>query len=214
MKKLWGIPLAAAIGTTFLWGMTEPAKSHVRCNVEVSGGIASGTTSIQIGPGLDVGQDGGLAGAGLGCDLYLDKPFLVGIMARYSVSDIDGNLLGATFETDNIWEVAFRAGVYLNQSVLLYGLVGVTGADIKVTAGPFSFKESATGLLLGGGLEAELPGNWAARLEYTYHDFGDTDLFGFIPLETDLHVVRAALLYRFNGVPWEKQATAYGKPLK
>jgi hypothetical protein len=48
-----------------------------------------------------------------------------------------------------------------------------------------------------------LTDHWAGRLEYSWHDFDTVDL---LPVQAtpDLHVVRAAIVYRFGGLPWSK----------
>ena len=68
--------------------------------------------------------------------------------------------------------------------------------------------ETRTGYLVGGGIEWGVGGNWSAKFEYNFMHFDAVDRFvtfsaAFVPsplvrdVETDLHLVKVGLNYRF-----------------
>jgi outer membrane immunogenic protein len=62
-----------------------------------------------------------------------------------------------------------RLGYTVTPTVLLYGTGGLAYGNIE-TNGDGDLK---TGWTAGGGIEARIVGNWTAKLEYLYMDFGD-----------------------------------------
>lgn len=190
MKKL--IVLIGALAGL----LCGPAQAQVRSNLEVSVGVGASTTSLEFGKAaFDLAQQGALAGVGFGIDTKIDR-VIVGVLGRYSLMDIHGDVGPASFKAQALWEAAFRLGIPVNDKVMVYGLLGWSWLDQDVTTFGGSHPN---GLLAGGGVEFALwsPG-WAGRLEYTWHDLSRETLFGPVTTQTDLHVVRAALVYRFN----------------
>lgn len=85
-------------------------------------------------------------------------------------------------------------------------LSGFDGMTPKTTSGNFS--DSKSGWTIGGGVEAALWGNWTAKAEYLYLDFGhvthaipDTGNGQPVTFGNPVrdHIVRAGLNYRFGG---------------
>lgn len=210
MVHLTGIKKILVATATMLLGVT-PAFSQVRCNVEGSIGVGLGITSIDRSPdgfntgSNDLGQQGFIGALGAGCDWYAQQPFVIGLLARYNFASLSGTEKEEQFEIGDFWSAGLRLGYQLNHSVMIYGIAGWSGTDIlRISHAPGWRPEGPTeGLWLAGGLEVNLAENWAGRVEYGWHDFEKVDLLPSLAT-TDLHTVRAALVYRFGGAPWNK----------
>ncbi|MDR3468984.1 MAG: outer membrane beta-barrel protein [Xanthobacteraceae bacterium] len=104
------------------------------------------------------------------------------------------------------WDGAIRArlGWLITPGLLLFGTGGVAWQDVSVTAncsvnGPWcvrdrseSFGKVMTGWTVGGGAEAKLAGNWLARIEYRYADFGSVS-HEFFPQTVDSVFMRQSV---------------------
>jgi outer membrane immunogenic protein len=137
------------------------------------------------------------------------------------------------------WFATLRGRIgYAAGPTLFYLTAGAAFADIKTT---YSTTELATfngtisdrrvGFAVGGGIEAAVFGNWTAKIEYLYLDFGPTNPDfrysapgggfgppGPIPLLSQVfgnvsdHILRAGLNYRF-GDPMQANAAMPSAPL-
>lgn len=120
------------------------------------------------------------------------------------------------------WDAAIRGklGVLVSPNVLLFGTGGVAWQDVSINANcqpgggwacgavrNTTFNTVKTGWTAGAGVEAKVFGNWLARGEYRYADFGRTDYL-FFPSTTDgvwlhhdlkTHTVSFGLAYQFGG---------------
>jgi outer membrane immunogenic protein len=79
-------------------------------------------------------------------------------------------------------------------------LLGLTLAipGVGTVVQPSSLEETHWGWVIGTGIEYALPGNWSAKIEYNYMDFGTKDLtFNTVPI-TALIPGGAGLLDRFS----------------
>jgi outer membrane immunogenic protein len=136
------------------------------------------------------------------------------------------------------WFATLRGRLgYAAGPTLFYLTAGAAFADIKTTYGTTEFaafngtiSDSRVGVAIGGGVEAALSGNWTAKVEYLYLDFGSvSETFrynapgggfgppGPIPIVSVVsgnvsdHILRAGVNYRF-GDP--APATASAMPTK
>ncbi len=114
-----------------------------------------------------------------------------------------------------------RVGVLATPTWLFYATGGLAYGEIKsnesltVAGGPFaggaianSFSTTRAGWTAGGGVEGVISGNWTAKLEYLYMDYGRINntfagvapLFSPINLSTHVtdNVVRVGLNYHFH----------------
>ena len=114
-----------------------------------------------------------------------------------------------------------RIGVLASPTWLFYATGGLAYAEIKssetltaAAGGPFpagafanSFSTTRTGWTVGGGVEGVISGNWTAKLEYLYMDYGTINstfagVVPFTPINLSTHVtdnvVRAGLNYHFH----------------
>ena len=114
-----------------------------------------------------------------------------------------------------------RIGVLASPTWLFYATGGLAYGEIKssethtVAGGPFAggalannFNTTRTGWTVGGGVEGVISGNWTAKLEYLYMDYGtiNNTFAGVAPLFTPINlsthvtdnVVRAGVNYHFH----------------
>jgi outer membrane immunogenic protein len=108
-----------------------------------------------------------------------------------------------------------RVGVLASPTWLLYATGGLAYGEIQsseaLTVGAATvvnnFNTTRAGWTVGGGVEGVLSGNWTAKLEYLYMDFGTinnryTGLLFFNPMFLSTHVtdniVRVGLNYHFH----------------
>ena len=128
-----------------------------------------------------------------------------------------------SLKTDWLFTARPRIG-WANNNWLVYATGGLAMTDMKFnssfsdTAGETeaaTFDKTKAGWTAGGGVEVAFAGNWSAKLEYLYADFGsvsvtDPVLLAGVPEslstthDVSLHtqIVRAGLNYRFDwGAP-------------
>jgi outer membrane immunogenic protein len=118
----------------------------------------------------------------------------------------------------SLWYATGGAAYGRLQENFLYNTAFIPGLPNPLPPGPAqaNFSRGRTGWTIGGGVEAQLWGNWSAKAEYLYIDFGGiTDtwviaapLFGLPTFPSSLtnvssfrftdHVVRLGLNYRFG----------------
>lgn len=194
-----------------------------------------------------VDMNGWLGGAQLGY-IWRSGQIVYGLEAdiqasgqdgRFSVCStaacaIDDSFANGRFELNWFGTLRARVGILLQPQLLLYATGGFAygGFDAKYTAGvvgDFSISRSdsstATGWVVGGGVETALDRNWLLRAEYLYMDLGGvarvtgggasqdiapdtpmqgfttvTDLVGNATIRTDFtsHILRLGLSYKFN----------------
>jgi outer membrane immunogenic protein len=118
--------------------------------------------------------------------------------------------------------VVGRLGMLVTPGTLLYGLGGASWIDVEsntncpATAGSFcgaarnqTNEATRTGWTVGAGLETMLMGNWLARVEYRFADYGKIDNTFFagtadaFTVSEDLrtHTAKVGLAYKFGGGP-------------
>jgi len=143
-----------------------------------------------------------------------------------------GGLVPDTFSVKTTWDASARgrAGFLVTPSVLVYATGGAAWLHVESTsscstnpvagqcrANPFTFtpavitdSKTKTGWTIGGGVEAMLWGNWLARAEYRYADYGtitNTDIRAFTgggamvvtyDLAVRTHTAQFGLAYKFG----------------
>jgi outer membrane immunogenic protein len=149
----------------------------------------------------------------------------------YPVSGFMSGLATETFSVKTTWDASARGrvGFLTSPSVLVYATGGATWLHVESTGScnalpacpgfaPVTITNShtKTGWTVGGGLEAMLWGNWIARGEYRYADFGtisNTDVRTLGPnvftvnydLRVKTHLATFGLAYKFD---WSKPVVA------
>lgn len=187
-------PLLTALAIALLGA--SPAAAGPSCYVELgAGGALSQQQLTDAGASVTIAGDGYTGNVGLGCDYTLDR-ILIGMRGRYELSKITGSIMGADWKTNGAWEVALRAGVLVQPSILLYGVAGLKGTEIDY-AGLTTL--DTKGLLFGAGLELEMSKHIALFAEYNHVQFGGwTD--GGAELKPATDAVMVGVRVRFNSL--------------
>jgi outer membrane immunogenic protein len=167
-------------------------------------------------PTEDLGVDkvsGVVAGGQLGVNWQISN-WLLGIEGQASWSNAKGNHHSGSedFESKVDWlgTIAGRVGLAFDR-VLIYGKGGAAFAhDVHHgTASQFNLALEADGTrwgwMAGGGIEVALGGNWSAKGEYNFMDFGKK-AFTFtgtstVPnqiIDQQIHVAKFGINYRFG----------------
>jgi outer membrane immunogenic protein len=179
-------PLAPPPPPIFTWTGFE-------LGVQVGGGV--GRTSVNIdgsfappfavGPSSDsYSTTGPFGGIHLGFNYQLTQPIVVGVQVEGNFAAITGNVVAPpiNFASTSIREVLSadaRLGVAFDR-LLIYAIGGFAYADIRneiqlagLPPGVIDFfAVNRYGFDVGGGLEYNFYGNWTARAEYRYYDWG------------------------------------------
>jgi opacity protein-like surface antigen len=172
-----------------------PSTSWTGCYAGVAGGWGISKTEVSIPPwaSLDgLGADGGILGVLGGCDIQMGALVLGGFANYDWHQDHDVTLtIGTASASTGIaeqWAVGGRAGVLVGPS-LVYGLAGYTEAKLDIG--------DHAGWVYGGGIELPIGNGFSLRGEYTYSDL-DSEAYGPVVVDPDVHAVKAALTYKIG----------------
>jgi outer membrane immunogenic protein len=137
---------------------------------------------------------GAFGGAHVGFNYQLMGPLVIGVQGEYNFAGLIGNssAFPLNYLATSVREFGSadaRIGYAFNNNLLIYAIGGFAYGDIRgtinfqgfpgfpapyVTGFPVNrfFDANRYGFDVGGGLEYNFYGNWTARLEYRYYDFG------------------------------------------
>ncbi|NWG23106.1 MAG: porin family protein [Pseudorhodoplanes sp.] len=173
------------------------------------GGHIGGAFGSEEVTGLPAGftgktdPDGFIGGAQAGYN-WQSGNWVFGIEGDWSWSGADGStVIGATpFTSDQNWLATATGRIgYAWDNWLWYAKGGAAWLSTDYGTPGFSLSDTRTGWTIGGGVEVGLAPNWSAKLEYNYMDFGSEGYVfpqGPATVDTQIHVVKAGLNYRFN----------------
>jgi outer membrane immunogenic protein len=157
-----------------------------------------------------------------GYNYQLNSRFVVGVDAdlgysfdnKKTITGVPGLERGnrGTLQGQTDWDGSIRGrfGYLITPSIMAYAASGVAFKDAKYTADTARFVSSESdtlvGWTIGAGLEAQLMGNWVARAEYRFNDYGDKNVTlnpgtsGQVGAKTNLNenVVTVGLAYKFG----------------
>lgn len=159
-------------------------------------------------------SSGFIGGGHLGCN-WQTSNIVFGIEGDFEGSTVDGGYTltnGNGTDFDLRWQASIRGrlGVAFDR-VLIYVTGGAAFADLRyayfTAAGVREqFSDTRTGWTVGGGVEWAMFGNWSARGEYRFTDFGDLTNNSAVAFpaftykhDPQFHAVRGYLTYRFGG---------------
>lgn len=147
---------------------------------------------------------------------FRNGDFVFGVEGDINYLDLDDRIsfaggkatVGVRADYDWFATIRGRAGMLVDESVLIYATGGVAfiDSDLKVTNGAFSATDSdiLTGWTAGGGVEWAFSDSISAKIEYLYADFGKRSLTvagaiapvtGFA--EPEIHIVRLGVNWDF-----------------
>lgn len=188
------------VGAQIGHGLLEAENTGVRVS---QGGARVNDAVIDR---ASVGLTGGLL-AGYGETF---GAFYLGLEAEAEVASVNWNIerdpAGRlyTMEKRGAVGVGARAGYVLNDSVLLYGRVGVVNgwfdSDYATATTAVSQTDTLTGVRFGGGVEFAVSDSLRMRLDYTrtvYEDFEVDYLTGVDGFEPSENLFRVGLSYAF-----------------
>jgi outer membrane immunogenic protein len=193
---------------------------------QVGGG--AGRTWLSLPPfSASYGDGGVFGGLHVGFNYQLMGPIVIGVQGEYNFAGITGHTSGFPFNylTTSIREFGSADGRigYAFDHLLVYAIGGFAYGDIRnqiqcgtglcvgFPVAPFVTRDFAAnryGFDVGGGLEYNFYGNWTARAEYRYYNWGSRGFAdaGFpinpisIPNHSSkeiLHTGRIGLTYKF-----------------
>ena len=234
---------AADLGVAPLAPLPVFTWTGFELGAQVGGG--SGQTAVNIdgdpfaapptGSASTTYTDSGVfGGIHLGFNYQLTMPIVVGVQAEYNFAGITGSasappLAYVATSIREFGSVDGRIGVAFNR-LLIYAIGGFAYGDIRnqiQLAGAFSpagviryFSVNRYGFDVGGGLEYNFYGNWTARAEYRYYDWGTLGfndagfggLVGTLHLANPNHSTRETLHTGRVGLTY-KFAWPYGSPV-
>jgi outer membrane immunogenic protein len=158
-----------------------------RSSVNVNGGNGTGAPfpAFPLFPSsASYGSSGVFGGIHVGFNYQFAGPIVAGVQLEYNFAGITGNTSAPPFNYLNTAIRQFgsadaRLGVAFDR-LLIYAIGGFAYGDIDNQIqlrglGPGTtdfFAVNRYGFDVGGGLEYNFYGNWTARAEYRYYDFG------------------------------------------
>ncbi|MCZ6742971.1 MAG: outer membrane beta-barrel protein [Alphaproteobacteria bacterium] len=160
--------------------------------VEADGSITGVGTFDDDGDGL--GGGGFIGYGGTNGILYGSIEAELG----WDGADWSGTVLGtpAEVETRLTGGVSFRVGAVVADNLLLYGRIGWVRTNAEATHISISTQdENFDGLRGGAGVEGKF-GNVGIRGQYTYTDYDDPDIPGWV-IDAEQHLFRVGVAYYF-----------------
>lgn len=150
----------------------------------------------------DIETKGWLGGAFGGFNMQ-NGQFVYGAEADVNYNDADGSNAGVDARARIDGSLRARAGVALNDDILVYGTAGVAAERLKVTDTVTA--QSDTNLMLGytvgAGTDVKLTEDVFARAEYRYSDYGsetfDLPGIGNPSIDSSNHRVTVGLGIKF-----------------
>ena len=170
-------------------------------------GYGLGTTRVHGDAGAFSSDQGGALLGALGGYNWSARGFVAGLEAEGKASWLSGDArVGAADLSQRLrWmgTVRARAGYLVAPALLVYGLAGVSAADVRLSGallGGGTSEQIFLGLQVGGGAEMKLTEQWSLRVDYTYTNFG-RDQIGPVGYsngyDPSVHALQAAITYRF-----------------
>jgi outer membrane immunogenic protein len=214
------------------WGTAESTLTGVRTNFECGSDlllaeVCIGNRSIS-GLGIPISQtqeNGFLGGVQAGYNVQATSWLVLGIEGEFSWTDIKGTspcilIFACSVKHDWMATAAGRVGFTYNR-LMFFFKGGAAWSEAKYTAslnigdiqfgpiqsGSTSVKNTRVGALFGTGIEYAFFGNWSAKIEYNYIDFGrhnhtfsifDGDILFDTSIHERIHTVKGGLNWRFN----------------
>lgn len=146
----------------------------------------SGSAETSVGGVTnDIGTSGWLGGAFGGFNAQ-NGQFVYGAEADVNYSGVDGSNAGLDARSRFDGSLRARAGVAVNDDVLVYGTAGVAAERLRVTDGLGARDTNMmVGYTVGAGTDVKLTDDVFARAEYRYSDYGSENFNLTAPTSVD-----------------------------
>jgi outer membrane immunogenic protein len=193
---------------------------HGWSHMDLSDTSPGSATAILAPNGGDVtvANGGSLFGGQVGCDYQFYGSFVAGVQASAVGADMSNTVLepffGSTLyaKTDSITDVTARLGMTWGQALLYAKGGGAWVHNQYEVYGLTSTNDTASGWVVGGGIEWTFSPNWTAFVEYDHYDFGTKTVgfpagsfsfagsigAGLVDIKQDIDTVKIGANYRFN----------------
>jgi outer membrane immunogenic protein len=208
--------------------IVPPAGSITNAKFNLNGGIAGGQIGYNWQSGNWVwGLETDIQWSGQKGDAqFLCAGTVAGGVCLPGLTFLPAGVTGTTLSIEQKLQwfgtVRGRLGMTVTPTLLAYVTGGFAYGSVKTTgvlgaftpngaAVPAAFSNSDTngGWTVGGGLEGRISGNWTAKIEYLYIDFGDFNTTATSPIVATIgarvnshvtdNIVRVGLNYKFGG---------------
>lgn len=188
-----GLYVGGHVGYT---SFSQDATATANTGVFSAGETAAGDEDAFLG-GLQVGYD------------HQWGFWVLGGAFDYSWTGIDGGSTfsggGARFESDvnSVFTLTARLGREITPGTLAYVKGGAAWQDVDYSvpgSGLGSDDDIRSGWTVGGGLEQRIADNWSVNAEYNYLDFGGDDFASAVDVDSDAHLFKIGLNYRFGAL--------------
>lgn len=152
---------------------TAPVSSWAGpyAGVHLGYGFSGNTDATTGGVNTNIGTDGWLGGAFGGFNMQ-NGQFVYGGEADINYNSLDGSNAGLSSRARVDGSLRARAGVAVNDDILVYGTAGVAGERQRLSDGTNSDTNLLVGYTVGAGTDIKLTEQVFARGEYRYTDYG------------------------------------------
>ena len=154
-----------------------------------------------------IGTDGWIGGAFGGYN-FQNGQFVYGLEGDINYTGIEGSNAGESARSRFDGSIRARAGVAVNDDILVYGTAGGAAESLRVRSGGASDTNTMLGYTVGGGVDARLTEQVFARGEYRYTDYGSETfaLPGVGSVDSSNHRVTVGVGFKFLVKPAMKKA--------
>lgn len=161
-------------------------------------GYGFGGNTDLSGSANSIGTDGWLGGAFGGYN-FQNGQFVYGLEADVNYNGLDGTNAGESSRTRFDGSVRARAGVAVNDDILVYGTAGGAAERLRVSNVAGSETRTLLGYTVGAGVDARLTEQVFARGEYRYTDYGSKSfaLPGVGSVDSSNHRVTVGVGFKF-----------------
>lgn len=147
-----------------------------------------------------ISTDGWLGGAFGGFN-FQNGQFVYGVEGDINYNNLAGSNAGIDSRTRLDGSLRARAGMAVNDDVLVYGTAGGAAEQLRVSDPVGSVKKTMTGYTVGAGVDARLTEQVFARAEYRYTDYGsktfDLPGVGLTDVDSSNHRVTVGVGIKF-----------------
>lgn len=160
-KVLLSLAAVCAVVATPAFAAAEPGPY---VGVGVTHDNINGTKDAE---GFGISGIGGTVFAGY--NMPIGEKAFAGIEANFDLASADVDAAGTRIDARHAFGGSARLGYHLSEGAALYGRVGYQRGRLTVDKDlPGEYSSSRDGLRLGAGLEANVAGNTAVRVEYNH----------------------------------------------
>lgn len=194
--------VAADLGgsAAYAGGGDAPASKNPWGGIYIEGGAGITASTLDLsegGDGFSLGDNSYAGHIGVGWDFVMpSSPIVVGILARYEISDVGFTAFGETLaDAKSSWMAGARVG-YAPGPWMIYALAGYRWAKLDPHPELDIADINTSSIVLGGGIEVLLGSGVFAGLEYTAALEAGETVEG-VKIDATDHAGKARVGYKF-----------------